>query len=117
MQCIVPIAGQKWCHPNDYKHEFAVTKKRLAYAGDIKESKKYGGICTCCHIDNLPRCKCVIFLTKNYNVDIPTVANALDIEKLDRRNSYANHIINNWKMANAAAMSKIVIIMICSGQM
>ena len=30
-----------------------------------------------------------------------------DIEKLDRRNSYANYVINNWKMANTATMSKI----------
>ena len=46
--------------------------------------KKYGCVCTCCHIDNLPwyKCvifltKCVIFLTKNYNFDIPAVANTL----------------------------------------
>ena len=39
----------------------------------------------------------VIFLRNNYNFDIPAVANVLpkDIEKLDRRNSYANHVINN----------------------
>ena len=36
-----------------------------------------GVSCTCCHIDNLPQYKCVIFLTKNYNFDIPAVANAL----------------------------------------
>ena len=29
MQCIIPISGQKRCHPNDDKHEFPVTKKRL----------------------------------------------------------------------------------------
>ena len=54
---------------------------------DRKESKMYGCVCTCCHIENLPRYKCVIFLTKNYNFDIPAVANALakDIEKLDKR--------------------------------
>ena len=28
-------------------------------------------------MDNLPQYKCVIFLTKNYNFDIPAVANAL----------------------------------------
>ena len=77
MQCIVPIAGQKQCHPSDDKHEFVVTKKRLAYTGDTKESKKYRCVCTCYHIDNFPRYKCVIFLTKNYNFNIPTVANAL----------------------------------------
>ena len=49
----------------------------MAYTGDTKESKKYGCVCTCCHIDNLPQYKCVIFLTKNYNFDIPAVANAL----------------------------------------
>ena len=64
-------------HPNEDKHEFAVTKKRVAYTGDTKESKKYGCVCTCCHIDNLPWYKCVIFLTKNYNFDIPAVANPL----------------------------------------
>ena len=35
-----------------------------------------------------------------------------DIEKLDRRNSYSNHAINNWKMANTTTMSKIVIILL-----
>ena len=49
----------------------------MTNTGDTKESKKYGCVCTCCHIDNLPRYKCVIFLTKNYNFDIPAVANAL----------------------------------------
>ena len=41
--------------------------------------------------------KCVIFLRNNYNFDIPAVANALskNIEKSDRKNSYANHVINN----------------------
>ena len=96
MQCIVPIAGQKRCHPNDNKHEFEVTKKRLAYTGDTKESKKYGCVCTCCHIDNLPRYKCVIFLTKNYNFDIPAVDNSLAKRQREiRRNSYVNHVINN----------------------
>ena len=54
-----------------------VTKRRVCYTGDTKESKKYGCVCTCCHIDNFPWYKCVIFLTKNYNFDIPAVANAL----------------------------------------
>ena len=77
MQCIVPISGQKWCHPHEDKHEFAVTKKRVGYTGDTKESKKYGCVCTCCPTDDLPWYKCVIFLTKNYNFYIPAVANAL----------------------------------------
>ena len=51
--------------------------KRVGYIGDTTESKKYGCVCTCCHIDNLPQYKCVIFLTKNYNFEIPAVANAL----------------------------------------
>ena len=49
----------------------------MAYTGDAEGSKKYGCVCTYCHIGNLPRYKCVIFLTKNYNFDIPAVANAL----------------------------------------
>ena len=52
-------------------------KKRVGYTGDTKESKKYGCVCTCCHIDNLSWYKFVIFLTKNYNFDIPAVGNAL----------------------------------------
>ena len=54
-----------------------MTKKRVSYAADTKESKKYGCVCTCCHADDLPWCKCVIFLRNNYNFDIPAVANAL----------------------------------------
>ena len=82
-------------------------KKRVSYTGDTKESKMYGCVCTCCHVDDLPWYKCVIFLRNNYSFDIPAVANALskDIEKLDRKISYANHVINNWKMENTATMS------------
>ena len=39
-----------------------------------------------------------------------------DIEKLDRKNSYANHVINNWKMVHMATMSKIVVILLSLGQ-
>ena len=75
--CIVLILGQKWCHPNEKKNEIGVTQKRVAYTGDTKESKKYGCVCTCCHADDLPWYKCLIFLRNNYNFNIPAVANAL----------------------------------------
>ena len=54
-----------------------MTKKRVGNPGDTKESNKYGCVCTCCHADDLPQCKCVIFLRNNHNFDIPAVANAL----------------------------------------
>ena len=54
-----------------------MTKKRVGYTGDTKESKKYGCVCTCCHKDDLPQYKSVIFLKYNNNFDIPAVANAL----------------------------------------
>ena len=73
---ILLISGEKQCHPNEDKHDFKVTKKRVGYMGDTKELK-YGCVCTCCHTDNLPWYKCVIFLRKNYIFDIPAVANAL----------------------------------------
>ena len=75
--CIVLISGQKQCHPNEDENEIEVTKKRFGYTWDTKESKKYGCVCTCCHADDLPQYKCVIFLRNNYNFDIPAVANAL----------------------------------------
>ena len=59
------------------KHENAVTKKRVGYSGNTKESKKYGCVCTCCHKHHLPWYQCVIFLRNNYNFDIPAIANAL----------------------------------------
>ena len=60
------------------KHEIGVTKKRVGYTGDTKESKKYWYVSAlCCHADDLPQYKCVIFLRNNYNFDIPAVANAL----------------------------------------
>ena len=77
MLCIVLISGQKQCHPNRDKNESEVTKKRVGYTGDIRESKKYGCVCTCCHTDDLPQYKCVNFLRNNYNFDIPAVASAL----------------------------------------
>ena len=117
IQCILLISGKKWCHPNGNKHEFEVAKKRVGYMGDTKDSKKYGCVCIGCHIYNLPLYKCVIFLRNNYNFNIPAVANALSKRHREIRwNSYANHVINNWKMANTATMSKIVIILICLGQ-
>ena len=50
---------------------------RVGYTGNMKESKKYGCVCTCCHAIDLPQYKCVIFLRNNYNFDIHAVANAL----------------------------------------
>ena len=43
----------------------------------MKDSKKYGCVCTCCHRSNLPRYDCVIFLKQNYNFKIHAVANTL----------------------------------------
>ena len=77
IQCIVLIAGQKWCHPNEDEHESEVTKKRGGYSIDTKESKKYACVYTCCHANDLPQYWCVIFLRNNYNFDIPAGANAL----------------------------------------
>ena len=54
-----------------------MTKKRVHNNRDIKESKKYGCVCTCCHTNDLPWYQCVIFVRHNYNFNIPAVANAL----------------------------------------
>ena len=54
-----------------------MTKKRVHDSGDMKESKKYGCVCTCCHANDMPQYNCVIFLRQNYNLNIPAVANAL----------------------------------------
>ena len=43
----------------------------------MKESKKYGCVCTCCNANDLPWYNCVIFVRQNYNLNIPAVANAL----------------------------------------
>ena len=78
--CIVLIPGQKWCHPNEEKNQIGMTKKKVGYTEDTKESKKYGCVCMCCHADDLPWYKCVIFLRNNHNFDIPAVPNALSKE-------------------------------------
>ena len=54
-----------------------MTKKRVHDSGDMKQSKKYGCVCTCCHTNDLPQYNCVIFARQNYNLNIPAVANAL----------------------------------------
>ena len=74
---ILLISGQKWCHPNADEHDSEVTKKRVDYSRDTKESKKYGCICTCCHANDLPWYNCVIFWRNNYNLNVHAVANAL----------------------------------------
>ena len=64
-------------HPNEEINEIGVTKKRVGYNGDTKESKKYGCVCMCCHADDCLSISFVIFLRNNYNFEIPAVANAL----------------------------------------
>ena len=54
-----------------------MTKKRVDDSGDMKESKKYGCVCICCHVNDLPQYNCVIFLRQNYNLNISAVAKAL----------------------------------------
>ena len=44
---------------------------------EVINTEKTGFICTCCHVSNLDRKKCVIFLTRNYTMTIPYVAQAL----------------------------------------
>ena len=102
-------------------------RRELATQGTQKNQKKYGCVCTCCHIDNLPWYKCVIFLTKNYNFDIPAVANALSKRHREIRQkefickpchkqlkdgkckSYSNNVQNSVII--------VQIILICLGQM
>ena len=77
IQFIVLTAGQKLCHPHGDEYESEMTKKRVHDSGDMKEWKKSGCVCTCCHANDLPQYNCVIFLRQNYNLNIPVVANAL----------------------------------------
>ena len=62
-----------------------MTKKRVGYTGDAKESKKYGCVCSCCHANDLPWYTCVVFLRNSYNFDIPAIANALSQRHRDIR--------------------------------
>ena len=52
-------------------------KEESCYTRDTKESKKYECVCRCCHANDLPWYKCVIFLRNNYSSYIPAVANTL----------------------------------------
>ena len=52
-------------------------KNRVKESGEMKESKKYGCVYTCCHATDLPLYNCVIFVRQNYILNIPAVANAL----------------------------------------
>ena len=74
---IVLIAGQKQCHPHGDEYESEMTKKRIHGSEDMKVSKKYGCVCTCCHAKVLSQYNCVIFIRQNYYLNIPAVANAL----------------------------------------
>ena len=81
MQFILLIAGQKQSHPHG-DDQSQMTKKTVHSNRDTKELKKYGCVCTCCHRNDLPWYRCVIFVRHNYNFNIPAVANALS--KWDR---------------------------------
>ena len=76
MQFILLITGQKWSHPHG-DDQSQMKKKRVHNNRDTKESKKYGCVCTYCHRNDLPWYQCVIFVRRNYNFNIPAVANAL----------------------------------------
>ena len=67
---------KKWSHPHG-DDQSEMTKRRVHDSRDIKESKKYGYVCTCCHTNDLPWDKCVISIRHNYNLNIPAVANTL----------------------------------------
>ena len=54
-----------------------MTKRRVHDSRNITESKKFGCVCTCCHRNDLPWYDCLIFVQQNYNLNTPTVANAL----------------------------------------
>ena len=43
----------------------------------VVDTKKTGCVCTCCHVSNLDRRECVVFLIRNYAMTIPYVAQAL----------------------------------------
>ena len=45
-----------------------------------------GVVCTCCHRKHLMQCDCVIFVTKNYILDSPNVADALSRRNREERN-------------------------------
>ena len=62
IQFSILIAGQKWCHHDGDEYGSEMTKKRFKESGEMKESKKYGCVCTCCHANDLPGYNCVIFL-------------------------------------------------------
>ena len=106
----VLISGQKYVILMKMDMDSEVTKKRVGYTGDTKESKKHGCVCTFCHANGLSQYKCVIFLkiTITLTFLLLTIHYHKDIEKLDRRNSYASNVMNNEKMVNTETISKIV---------
>ena len=50
----------------------------------VVDTKKTGCVCTCCHVSNLDRRECVIFLICNYAMTIPYVAQALSNRHRER---------------------------------
>ena len=52
-------------------------RRELVTLGTPKYQRSMDVSAHSCHADDLPQYKCVIFLGKNYNFDIPAVANAL----------------------------------------
>ena len=51
----------------------------------MKESKKYGCVCKCCHANDLLQFNCVICLRNIYNLNTPAVANALSKRHIEIR--------------------------------
>ena len=63
---MIPFTGQKCAHSDTSNVDDERKMRR------VDTLKKYGCVCISC-----PRCDCVIFVKKNYNIDNTNIADAL----------------------------------------
>ena len=90
---MILFTGQKCSHSDTNIVDDEMKKRRL------DESKNYGCVCTCCHRKHLMQCDCAIFVTKNYILDNPNVADSLSRRYREVRNKKIHMQVMSYKIA------------------
>ena len=101
---MILFTGQKHAHSNTSNVHDERKMRR------VDTSKKYGCVCTCCQRKNLMRCDCIIFVKRTMTqiTQILLMHYQTGTEKWEIKNSYANHVIQDYKTNMTTHRTQIV---------